>query len=86
MRRLRPSEKNGGSFSQISQVLRFNKSQSRKALWVLTQAVEWARCGLVYDGERKERVDSTNMLIGKDSLDMLIIADAMEGGFGLRLT
>ncbi len=29
---------------------------------------------------------SNDLMIGKDSLDMQIIADSMEGGFGLRST
>ncbi len=63
--------------------LSLRKSQSQKAL---TQAVVWARRGLIYDGKWRERTDSTNLLIGKDSFDMQIIADAMVGGFELRLT
>ncbi len=81
-----PVEKSRRNCFSDQSGLRLWYNESKKAVRVLTQAAEWARCGLIHDCERKDRVDSNNLIIGEDSFEMQITADAMEGGFGLRLT
>ena len=76
----------GGTVATIANILRFPIQEHQKAHRVLSQAALSGKSGLMYDGERQDRLDTKMKMLGDDSFEMQIIADAMEGGFGLRHT
>ncbi len=58
----------------------------KEFLLLLTDAHKEAEMGIAYSGDRKERGQASKYMILTDSAESQIIADAMESGFGLRLT
>jgi hypothetical protein len=75
-----------GTVASIVRTLEIPFNRRQVVRRVLTTVVDMAKQGLVYDGERKASCRDINIMIAPDSFDRQIIADAMEGGFGLRHT
>ena len=75
-----------GAICKILQMLGLDKARRNIVKRVLQRINAMANMGVVYAGERAEKRQFDNYMISCSSVEMQIIADAMESGFGLRLT
>jgi hypothetical protein len=76
----------GGTCRKIMEILKIEEGRRAIVKRVLRLAHAKAKMGQVYAGERAERREFTNYMLRSSSEEMQVIADAMESGFGLRLT
>jgi hypothetical protein len=75
-----------GTISKIASYMKVQPRQRQVLHRVLNQVSEMAKIGLVYDGERRNRTATIDLMVTPDLLEGQIIADAIEGGFSLRHT
>jgi hypothetical protein len=75
-----------GTIHRIRRALFLPEGKRNVVARVLDQAHTLAAMGSIYNGERQRPREFSKFLIAPASEDMQIIADAMESGFGLRLT
>jgi hypothetical protein len=75
-----------GTIRKIMVFLELREGQRGTVGRVLRMAYKRAIIGEIYVGERAEKREFTNYMLSHSSEEMQIIADAMESGYGLRLT
>lgn len=85
----KPSEWDGtgGTVADISARLGLNHYQRKGVKEVLTRIVICRNLGIEYDGSRKQMGESSRVLLIPDgSMEMQIVADAVQKGFSIRKT
>jgi hypothetical protein len=77
----------GGTVVDICTRMGLGKHQRKSVKECLTKVVSYIDMGIEYDGSRSEMGESSRiLLIPAGSVEMQIIADSMEKGFGIRRT